>query len=226
MNKNTRTLIIISLFLLIACGNNSKQLDIIDEINDTTNELEQEIETSDAIKIQNHCIVPKESFKYNSMGNYSNDTLILVTCANFVYFPFGKLKNKSDLKDSRLNNFKIIDRFDEMPNGKFEFQILTLNTSKLILFFSNATEGPISSYIFKGEINDSEVNFINGVKIGMSKEDFLNIFFDVFPNELMEKYKYIVFESCVQDIIHTYSFENNKLKSINFITDSYWNVDY
>ena len=60
----------------------------------------------------------------------------------------------------------------------------------------------------------------------MTKEDFINTFFDSFPNELLKNYKYFELISCLDDITHTYVFNDNKLQSIKFITDSYWTVNY
>lgn len=185
-----------------------------------------QIDTTKAIKIANFWVIPKSSFEINSLNNSSGDTLSIITCSEYVYSPFGSIKNKSEFKSSLLKNFSVRNRIDSMDVGKFEFNILKIKTSKLIFFFDNDPEASKHSDIFKGEIYDSEVQFENGVKIGMSKEEFYKVFFDSFSNDFLEKYKYFVLESCVQDIKHTYSVKNNKLQSINFITDSYWIVNY
>ena len=205
------------LSLLTACENPKQPI--------KSNSVEQ-ADTTNSIKIDNFWATPKPSFELNSILDSTFDTLKLVTCAEFVYSPFGQLNNKSDLPTSNLKNFEILNRLDKIDVTEIEFQILTLNSSRLILFFENDPEASKHSYIFKGEIKDSNVNFIDGIKIGMTKENFIKTFFDSFPNELMTKYNFIVFESCVEDITHTYSFKDNKLQSINFITDSYWTVNY
>ncbi|MBT9395563.1 hypothetical protein KLP40_20525 [Hymenobacter sp. NST-14] len=217
MTRTTTILTLTFLALLTACDNPKRQ---------TEKDTVTQFDTTNAIKIGDSWATPKPTFEFNSLLDSSADTLKLVTCAEFVYSPFGQLNNKSDLPTSNLKNFKILDRLDKMDIGEIEFQILTLNKSRLILFFDNDPEASKHSYIFKGEIKDSNVNFIEGIKIGMTKEDFIKTFFDNFPSELMTKYNFLVFESCVQDIKHTYSFKDNKLQSINFITDSYWTVNY
>ena len=113
-----------------------------------------------------------------------------------------------------------------MDVGKFEFNILKLKASKLIFFFDNDPEASKHSDLFKGEIYDNEVKFVNGVNIGMSKEEFCNIFFDKFSKDLRSKYNIFVLESCVEDIKHYYTFVDNKLKSITFGSRSYWKVEY
>jgi len=150
--------------------------------------------------------------------------LKLVTCAEYVYSPFGMLRSKADVKNSLLSDFEVKDRTDSMDIGAVEFQILTLNNSKLILFFDNDAEASKHSYVFKGDIQDKEVKFVNGVTIGMTKEDFTKIFFETFPQD--KKYTVFTLTSCVDDIEHVYAFKNEKLESVSFKNDSYWKVEY
>jgi len=221
--KMTRTIIIIILtsFIFISCGN--------PKVTPSKNDKEvvqQSLDTTKAVKIDKYWVEPKESFEYNSLGNFTNDTLKLITCSEYVFSPFGSLREKAELKTSMLKNFSVISRVDTMKNGEFEFNVLNLKTSKLILFFNDDPEASRSSYVFKGEINDSDVKFRDNIRIGMSKEDFIRTFFKTFPNELLQRYKVIVLESCVTDIWHTYTFIGNKLKAVSFKTDSWWAVDY
>lgn len=218
MTKILTILTLTILALLTACDNSKRP--------SKHRNSAQQIDTTKAIKIGNYWALPKLSFELNSLLKSSGDTLSIVTCSEYVYSPFGIIKDKSEFKSSLLKNFSVTNRTDSMDVGKFEFNILKLNTSKLIFFFDNDPEASKHSDLFKGEIHDNEVQFVNGVKIGMSKEEFYKVFFDNFPNDLLRKYKYFVLESCIQDIKHTYSFEDNKLQSIYFITDSYWTVNY
>ncbi len=210
----TRTTIIFALtflYLFSACDKSTRQ-------NGAKNS-DQQIDTLKAIKIGDYWATPKPTFEYNMLLAYLGDTLSIVTCAEYVYSPFGRLNNKSEIKNSNLKNFNISERVDKIDFDEAVFQILTLEKSRLMLTFDNDPEASKHSYIFEGEINDSNINFIDDIKIGMSKEKFIKIFFDNFPNELMTKYKFIVFESCVQDIKHTYTFKADKLQSVNFKTD-------
>jgi len=211
------TLIVIS--LLTACNNPKQQ---------TRNPQEktQRIDTTKSIRIGQLWITPKSTFELES-GKENSDTLLLLTCAGFVYSPFGEIKDKKSLLTSKLKNFNIIDRITKQIDGESEIQILTLKSSRLILFFDNDPEAITHSYIFKGEIFDKEVNFTNGIKIGMTKERFIKTFFEYFPEELFVKYNCIAFQSCVDDVRHTYTFENGKLKSLRFNQyDTYWKINY
>jgi hypothetical protein len=217
-----KSLVFIILLMIAGCNPQRNTQD--NESEDTNREAKAD--SSDVIEIDNFEVVPKRTFAFNSVLESYDDTLKLVTCGEYVFSPFGPLKNKSDLAKSNLKNFNIVDRVDQMDIGEIEFQILKLKSSKLILFFDNDPEASRQSYIFKGEIYDQEVNLADEIKIGMTKQAFINTYFDQFPDQLLEKYEIIIFESCVNDITHTYSFNNDVLESITFKTDSYWTVDY
>ena len=174
-------------------------------------------------KIQEMNILPKSSFALNSIVNSSGDTLYLVTCSKYVYFPFGDIKSEVDLKSSLLRGFSITPK---KAGAKTELEILKLHTNKLILFFDDDSTTTMTSYIVKGEINERGVNFINGIEIGITKADFFKRFFTFFPEKLENKYKTVIFESCVTGIKHVYSFDDNKLHSVTFdCVDCVWEVE-
>ena len=174
-------------------------------------------------KIQGMNIVPKSSFALNSIVNSSGDTLYLVTCSKYVYYPFGDIKSEVDLKSSFLGGFSITTKKDD---AKTELEILKLHTNKLILSFDGDTTNTMTSYIVQGEINERGVNFINGIEIGITKADFFKRFFTFFPKKLESKYKTVIFESCVTGIKHVYSFDDNKLHSVTFnCIDCVWKAE-
>jgi hypothetical protein len=178
------------------------------------------------VKFGNDWITPKTSFDFNSFIDFHGDTLGFVTCAEYVYSPFGLINNKTELKSSRLSSFVCIEKVEKMENREFEFQKLSLGSNRIILFFDNDPESSKSSYVFKGEIFEKDVVLDNNVKIGMTKKAFIETFFDYFPEKMANRYSSIIFESCVQDIRHTYKFKNDRLEFIKFDSDSYWTVDY
>jgi len=184
------------------------------------------IDTLNSVKFGNDWFTPKTTFDFNSFIDFQGDTLGIATCAEYAYSPFGQINNKTELKSSKLSGFACIDKVEKMENGEFEFQKLSLGSNRIILFFDNDPEASKSSYIFKGEIFDNNVVLENDVKIGMTKKEFIDKFFDYFPEKLTNKYQIIIFESCVQDIRHTYKFNNDRLESVKFDSDSYWTVDY
>lgn len=185
-----------------------------------------QIDTTNAVKIGDYWAIPKQSFNFNSLEESGSDTLKLVTCADFVYSPFGEINKKSDLNNGLLKNFKAIDRIDTIYDDTLYYQVLTLNNNRLILFVDSENIGTRHSYILKGEVLDKEANFVEGIRIGMSKEDFIQTFFEEFQSNALKQYDVYVLISCVQGIDHTYTFVNGKLKSVNFRSDSYLPVKY
>jgi hypothetical protein len=212
------TIYFLILLLWTSCGKRTTKI-----TDDSTT-----IDTTKAVRIANFWTVPKESFGFyqsNASRSSRHDTLVFPTCSEYVYSPFGQMRTKLDIPKSGLKNFKVKDRTDKQDNGDFEFQILELNSNKLILFF-DTTSHVRSTYVFKGEINDNEAVFVDNVKIGMSKEDFINTFFDHFPADKLANYNTIILEPCVEDTKHVYSFVDNKLKRVEFKSVSYWTVNY
>jgi hypothetical protein len=183
------------------------------------------VDTTKSFKIDDYWATPKSSFKFNSLNKSGLDTLDLVVCADFVYSPFGKIKNKSEFGSSLLRNFGLQNKIQTITFGQAEVQILRHNASKLIFFFDD-TDTSIHSDILKGEIYVVDVEFVNNIRIGIETNDFYNTFFDYFPAELVDKYKVVVLESCVDGIKHIYTFKDGKLNSVKFISDYKFDVDY
>jgi hypothetical protein len=168
---------------------------------------------SHTFQIHDIVVKPRTDLELNSFDKISNDTLHLVVCTEFVYYPFGKIEKKSALKESSLKIFEINDKKDKQGNI---LQVLQFNSSELVLFFDSNSEGPISSYVIKGKIVNSEIVLENNIKIGMSKKEFFNLFFDDFPSKLEEKFNKIGLIACVDGTNHYYSFKNDKLILIRF----------
>jgi hypothetical protein len=207
---------------------------VISECDSSTSKQEKKYtptDTTTSFRVGCYWVTPKKYFDFNSLGKSSEDTLHLVTCSEYVYFPFGKLTDITSLKTSLLNNFIITDRKQDTftnimlpsdPSDDFkqwsESIKLELGKNKLSLYLDNNPEASMHGYIRSGQILDNKVIFIKSVKIGMSSTDFYKIFFEYFPTDLNIKYKVVEFESCVTDVTHIYTFINGKLNSVKFIS--------
>jgi len=213
---NLTLLIILTAFLtMTACSNWP----------DTSDRKDNFVDTTKSFRVDNYWATPKKSFDFNSLGKPSADTLHLVTCSQYVYYPFGLLNKKSDLKTSLLKQFTISNckreaymnhdiSEDSLWSESFE---LTLGRNKLNIFLDNDPEASTHSYLSSGEIYDSKVDLLDDIKIGMNINEFYKSFFDYFPTELENTFKVIKFESCVQSITHIYIFNNGKLSIIKFV---------
>jgi len=185
------------------------------------------LDTTKSVKIADLWITPNLSFEFISLGICNLDTLDFIGCSDYLYYPFGKLKERQDLKSSVLKEFEIYESKkdtstitdEEGKNGYFVWQErlkLKYGSNTLNLFFDDGNEGEKHSYITNGEIISKDIVFINGVRIGMNFDDFCSKFFDSFPKELHNKYEVITFETCTDGLRHIYTFKNNILISIEF----------
>ncbi len=184
-------------------------------------------DTSKSFKINGIWVTPKTSFDFNSFDGISGDTLKLVSCAEYIYSPFGIIHSKEELKTSLLKDFQVTDRNENDGSQISTVQLLKLDFNELILFFDTDREATKESYILKGEIHDNKVKFDMGIKIGMTMGDFYKTFFDLIPKELQVKFRVVKLSSCVDAITHFYDFKNGKLESVKFGCEGCtWTLDY
>lgn len=223
---------LVSLCLLSAC-HNSTQENGTDELykRDTSKLNTSDVghQSDSIIKIAGYYVKPKKSlelYQSNCNSDMIGDTFTIAIGLDYVYSPFGTLTDKSQISNSLLKNFFCTNRMDTMDVGVFEFQILHHDSSRLILFFDHDSFASRESYVFDGDIKDTDVNLAEEIRIGMSKKDFIKTFFDEFPDELLKKYDIIAFESGGYDIRHTYTFKDEKLETIYFRSHTYWPVKY
>lgn len=175
------------------------------------------IDTLKSFKVGSSWITPKKFFDYNTVVKLTGDTLDIVGCGEYIYSPFGAINKKSDLERSILKKFVIGTRIDT-SNQHYVYQVITHKSSKLKFFFYDEKETSKASFITEGEILDADVPFALDIAVEMKQKDFVHVFFDHFPEELVMKFKVIVFESCVESIKHIYTFENGELKSVRFVS--------
>ncbi|RZJ73641.1 hypothetical protein [Flavobacterium sp.] len=182
---------------------------------------EVKVDTSNAVKIDGFWAKPKPSFDLQSVEKSgSPDTLKLVTCAKFVYEPFGQLESADDFPKSHLRNFSAVEKTVKADGIDYKIQSLKLGSSRLVLFFDQGDEAETHSYILGGEIDDESVLFADGIQIGMTKQDFLNTFFDDFRLTDFDRFEVVQLISCVDGISHLYTFKNQELAMVLFKTDT------
>ncbi len=176
----------------------------------------------DTIEFKN--LTPKLKFEFNSISP-DNDTLKIVTCMNEVYFPFGRIKSEFDLRHSALKSYKIKKRNEYVAKNEREtLYYVSKNNDRLVMFFNSDSEGTISSYITAGKIIDPTLEFSSKQKIGMTKRAFFELWFSTYPQSILH-YNSIHLISCVDDITHKYIFADDKLKEVDFVSTSYWNIN-
>ncbi len=159
-------------------------------------------------------VAANPEFDFHSIANESKKELTVVSCGNFVYFPFGKLNSVADLSSSALKGFIVTP--DRKRDGITLYSLQSGVNHLTLVFHNPDDEGPINSYLVNGEVNDSTLRFSNGLHVGMKQSDFFSLFFESYPVSKWKSLETVIFESCVTGTQHIYSFSKGRLKRIKF----------
>ena len=133
-------LAVIFLVPLTSCNDTTKPVEVTvpqENVKQPMIEPAMLFDSTDAYKVAGKWMKPKKDFEFNDSARISGDTLYLVTCADFVYYPFGEIKDKSKLKQSLLNGFKVDEKAVRTDDGnELVYQILRKENNKLLLFWN------------------------------------------------------------------------------------------
>lgn len=173
-----------------------------------------EFKNIDSTNLESIGITPKKEFEFNSILKVQGDTLELVTCAEYVIRPFGNMNSEEDLLKSTLSNYKITEK--RKDDSIYFYYTIEKGNNKFDLFFENDEYDSDHSYILSGEIYDSTLETINKIRIGMTLKEFLCKHFKSYPEEIGKAYEVYIFDYCVEDIKHAYTFKNERLISIKY----------
>ncbi|MEK7719966.1 MAG: hypothetical protein AAB347_10225 [Bacteroidota bacterium] len=166
-----------------------------------------------AIKRDSLQNLAKEGFGLIELS-IKGDTLNLVYTSSFLYYPFGKFNTPSDF----IKTNKTFKETIEHDKGDPSIKLYRMsNKNNFIKLFKD--DGKSNVEIISGKVNDSELSLINGIKIGISRTDFLKIFFKDVPEKQVVGIKVIRLISGLEGIIHVYVFNNERLTSFYFNTD-------
>jgi len=141
----------------------------------------------------------------------SNDTFSIISTSPFLYYPFDE--NRTIDEFIKRNSFIKPENTRIIKDSFWEIQIYN---SKLILF-DDKEQNKIQ--IVSGETSNPEVELMNGIKVGISKNDFLMKFFTKIPKDQLDRIKVIELISGLTGIWHYYNFDKDSLRIIIFKTD-------
>lgn len=139
------------------------------------------------------------------------DTLSIASTSDFLYHPFGKFSDINAFVKKYEWNYKDVLK-SEIKSDSRLFRV-TSNNSSIMLLLDDEQK---SLEIVGGNINDTSILLVNGIRINMSYSSFLNVFFISVPKVISKDIRIIELESGLTGIWHYYSFADNKLKSIVF----------
>ena len=149
--------------------------------------------------------------------NLKTDTLEIVSSSSFFYYPFGKFHTIADFIQggNSLNTYeetqKVVDSTDNTILYKF-----TNKDNYLKVLNSSDTK---AIEIVGCNISDLNLQLSNKIKLGMTKKDFLDVFFDDVPYSKFQGVTVVKFVSGLMGIWHYYYFKENKLAFYKMNTD-------
>lgn len=159
----------------------------------------------------------RSPFEISETDFSDRDTLKIVTCADYVHYPFGKLSSGEELKQLSFIPKVILSQKDIVQdNGTFRYHFIVAKQSKIVMFFDWDDESSTTSYVCKGEILDKEITLSQGIRIGMNIKEFMDIFFIKYSPSILF-YKVVLFIPCVAGTEHRYIFDRGTLEKIVFI---------
>ena len=128
-----------------------------------------------------------------SVIHFKNDTVEIVSANPFFYYPFGEFKsiNEFELNNKiwHFNSKKLASNRDSTIMYKFGYKNSYLN-----IIYSSDTR---FVEIVKATVADKEIAVGNNIKIGMTKKDFLALFFNDVQNDPVPNVTVIKFISAL-----------------------------
>jgi hypothetical protein len=156
-----------------------------------------------------------EEYKIIKADN-QNDTLRLVTTADYAFHPYGILKDSVQLTQHfgigwQVKNAKLPDTSN---HSKF-FRVS--KDSSNVFFFKDEESGKLE--IVSGNIVDSTIRTTNGTHIGMCQKDMLSIYFSKVSKCIDRSFSVVIIESGLTGIWQYHYLRNGTIVRIQYRTD-------
>jgi hypothetical protein len=145
-----------------------------------------------------------------------NDTLIIATTGWFFYYPFGKVNNEKTLK----NAFHIYQFVDEIQHkgDNDSTKLYRFNKDASFVKFVKSDDNTRFE-IVSAVINNPDMVFLNGVKVGMSKSEFYRTYFKRNIERELPDIKVVEIITALDGMWHYYTFSGGRLSQIKLSTD-------
>ncbi len=141
-----------------------------------------------------------------------NDSVVSLCCMDKLYNPFGFLSESSIKK--YLPNFIVTKRTEEdskitiFKNGK--------DSVSLVNWKDTYSENNTEIFLGKGQLTDKNIQLRYGIKIGMTKQEFMDNFFQ-FSDSIINRINIVsVCQDERGDSFTKYKFNNDTLSIIKF----------
>lgn len=145
------------------------------------------------------------------------DTMTVYALARQVIYPLGEWDSiEYFMTDNQLHWYRESDYRHYLDSMEVSVNRLRrLDNSYLDLFYSIWTR---KVELLGGQINDAEVKLINGLHVGMSKDDVFKVYFKKYPKSYTADVQVLKVISGANEVAEIYTFKGQKLRHIKFET--------
>ncbi len=155
--------------------------------------------------------------------SFQEDTLRIVSTSSFLYYPFGcYISPKEFLEQYSFTKKHIKQDRITVVNSDTELYCFSLHDSYIKFLYD---EEKNRMELFSARVADDDFLLENGIKIGISKADFISRFTSEITLEQIKDITIVEFISGVLGIWHYYVFEEEILTSFYINTDYQFDKD-
>ena len=145
------------------------------------------------------------------------DTMTVYSLANYVIYPFGEWSSVEQyITDNQLSWYREIGYkkyFDSMEVSVNRMS--RLDGSFIDMYYSIWTN---KVELLAGYIADKEVTLANGIHVGMTKDEVMNVFFKRYPKSYTADVLVLKVISGAGEVAEIYTFKGTKLRHIKVET--------
>ena len=145
------------------------------------------------------------------------DTMTVYSLAGYVIYPFGEWSSVEQyITDNKLSWYRDIGYkkyYDSMEVSVNRMR--RYDDSYIDMYYSIWTK---KVELLGGYITDKEVQLVNGLHVGMTKDEVFNVFFKKYPKSYTSDVAVLKVVSGAGEVAEIYTFRGQKLKHIKIET--------
>ncbi len=145
------------------------------------------------------------------------DTMTVYSLASYIIYPFGEWESLEQyITDNQLSWYRDIGYkrfFDSMEVSVNRMS--RYDGSYIDMYYSIWTK---KVELLGGYILDKEVNLANGIHVGMTKDEVMNVFFKKYPKSYTSDVLVLKVISGAGEVAEIYTFKGTKLRHIKIET--------
>ena len=145
------------------------------------------------------------------------DTMTVYSLASYIIYPFGEWSSLEQyITDNQLSWYRDIGYkryFDSMEVSVNRMR--RYDDSYIDMYYSIWTK---KVELLGGYITDKEVQLVNGLHVGMTKDEVFNVFFKKYPKSYTSDVAVLKVVSGAGEVAEIYTFRGQKLRHIKIET--------